>query len=236
MTRHYSAIATHEVQHLLTVIADKSTSHQAYQQAMTDLGQHLGTAMLDAMGHPPTSHHIYLVATAEDADFLASGILKQLEAHLNSVGFACIWNQRTSLFGMKPLAVAPILKQYREPVEQVDTLIVVKSIISGGCVVKTNLQNLIQTLQPQQIFIAAPVLYHTAEASLRQVFPADITNKFRFFYFAQDHERTEQGEVVPGIGGMVYDRLGFNGQSDKNRYTPSIVKQRRQMILESRKF
>ena len=78
-------------------------------------------------------------------------------------------------------------------------------------------------------------MYHQAEIALSQEFPLSISNKFRFFAFAQDDERTEQGEGIPGIGGMVYDRLGFAGQAEKNSYTPTIVKQRRQMILDHRK-
>lgn len=233
MTRQYSALADAAVKQLLNVIADKSTPPQSYQATMTQLGEHLGSAMLAALENK--HQRAYMVATVEDADFLSLGVLQQLETQLDSVGFACFWNQRTTLFDLDALSVAPIVKQYQEPVEQVDTLIVVKSIISGGCVVKTNLQNLIQTISPQRIFIAAPVLYHSAEAALRQVFPPGISQKFEFFYFAVDNERTGQGEVLPGIGGIVYDRLGFDGQEGKNSYTPTIVKQRRQQFLDSRK-
>jgi hypothetical protein len=42
--------------------------------------------------------------------------------------------------------VAPILRKYQEPSDKkVKYLIVLKSIISGACVVRTNLVNLIQT-------------------------------------------------------------------------------------------
>jgi hypothetical protein len=37
--------------------------------------------------------------------------------------------------------------------------------------------------------------------------------------------------VIPGIGGSVYERLGFSGQDDKNRYIPQIVKDRRAMLV-----
>jgi hypothetical protein len=213
MTRQYSALADADVKQLLNVIVDKSTSHQTYQATMTQLGQRLGAAMLAALENK--HQRTYLVATVEDANFLSLGVLQQLETQIDSVGFACFWNQRTTLFDLDALAVAPILKQYQEPATQVDTLIVVKSIISGGCVVKTNLQNLIQTISPQRIFIAAPVLYHRAEAALRQVFQPAIASKFEFFYFAVDDERTGQGEVLPGVGGIIYDLLGFDGQDGK---------------------
>lgn len=234
MTRQYSALADADVKQWLNVIANKSTPPQTYQTAMTQLGQRLGCAMLAALENK--HQRAYLVATVEDADFLSLGVLQRLEPQIDSVGFACFWNQRTTLFDIHALAVAPIVKQYREPAHQVDTLIVVKSIISGGCVVKTNLQNLIQTISPRRIFIAAPVLYHSAEAALRQVFPSDISQKFEFFYFAVDNKRTDKGEVIPGVGGLVYDRLGFDGQEGKNSYTPTIVKQRRKQFLDRRKF
>ncbi|MGD1861301.1 MAG: hypothetical protein ACFB0E_15190 [Leptolyngbyaceae cyanobacterium] len=232
MSREYSDFANDDVKHWLKVIADKSTSPKPYKDAMTALGRHLGMAMATKIS---TQLQVYLVSTVEDADFLALGALQKLESQIDSVGFACFWNERTSLFDRKELAVAPVLKQYREPADQVDTLIVMKSIISSGCVVRTNLQNLIQQMQPKCIFIAAPVVYYQAEGTLREAFGADITNKFQFFYFAKDHERNELGEVLPGIGGMVYTRLGFDGQADKNRYLPAIVKQRRQNIIERRK-
>lgn len=49
---------------------------------------------------------------------------------------------------------------------------------------------------------------------------------FQFFYFAKDDERTPEGEVIPGIGGNVYYRLGFEGQDSKNKYIPEVVKAR----------
>lgn len=126
---------------------------------------------------------------------------------------------------IEDLKVAPILKKYQEPTEnKVKYLIVVKSIISGACVVRTNLVNLIQKIEPEKIFIAAPVIYYNAEEKLQNEFEEHIYQKFKFFYFASDTERTPEGEVIPGIGGNVYTRLGFENQDDKNQYIPEIVK------------
>lgn len=231
MTRQYSTVASNSAKRLLRRLVDKATCPQEYRTAMTKLGCQLGNAMLNVIG--TSGQSAYLVATAEDADFLAQGVLQALEPRLASVGFSCIWNERESLYGLQSLDVAPILKQYKEPVGKVDYLIVVKSIISDSCVVRTNLQNLIQTLQPREILIAAPVIHARAEASLRQVFPQDISDKFHFFYFAEDDERTASGEVLPGIGGMVFERLGFSGQA--SRYIPEIVQERRRSIVKRRK-
>lgn len=231
MTRQYSALANNDVKQWLDIIADKATPPDGYKAAMTHLGEQLGAAMLARI----SQQRVYLVATVEDADFLALGVLQQIEREVDSVGFACFWNERTSLFDISDLAVSPILKQYQEPADQIDTLIIVKSIISGGCVVKTNLQNLIQKIRPQRILIAAPVIYYQAENALKEAFRPEVAEKFQFLYFAKDDERTNVGEVIPGIGGMVYDRLGFEGQGDKNRYVPMVVKRRRQDFMERRK-
>jgi hypothetical protein len=50
-------------------------------------------------------------------------------------------------------------------------------------------------------------------------------------FFAEDDERTEDGIVLPGIGGDVYERLGFEGQETKNRFIPKIVRERRALSL-----
>jgi hypothetical protein len=173
-----------------------------------------------------------LASTVEDADYLAKGVLSRLETHYHDISFACFWNQRFSPFDIPDLQVAPILKKYQEPTQaKINYLIIVKSIISGACVVKTNLTNLIQKIEPEQIFVVAPVIYQGAEEKLKAEFEEDIYQKFQFFYFARDDERKTSGEVIPGIGGMVYERLGFNGQTDKNKYIPEIVKTRRQKML-----
>lgn len=75
-------------------------------------------------------------------------------------------------------------------------------------------------------------MYHNAEQKLTSEFEKDIYDKFQFFYFAKDDERTSEGEVIPGIGGSVYERLGFQGQEDKNKYIPEIVKSRRSKLMK----
>lgn len=231
MTRTYSPYITDVARKLLDQIADKATPIEQYKSAMINLGKALGEQLLQEI--EPNQHQVFLAATVEDADFLAQGILRQLEENSQPVGFACFWNYRTAPFEINDLSAAPILKKYQEPTNQVDVLIIVKSIISGACVVRTNLENLIQKIQPTKILIVAPVMYHRAEESLSQEFDSTVTQKFKFVYFAKDDERTAEGEVVPGIGGSVYERLGFDGQADKNKYVPDIVKDRRGRFLAS---
>jgi len=230
MSRHDSPYNTPHTQQLLDTLADKQVSPTDYRQAMTSLGESFGDIFLHKIPHHQPS--IYLASTVEDADYLAKGVLSRLETRYHDISFACFWNQRFSPFDIPDLQVAPILKKYQEPTQsKVNYLIIVKSIISGTCVVKTNLTNLIQKIEPEQIFVVAPVIYQGAEEKLKAEFEEDIYQKFQFFYFTRDDERNKSGEVIPGIGGMVYERLGFDGQTDKNKYIPEIVKTRRQKML-----
>lgn len=236
MTRVYSDIADKNIQVLLNTLADKNSNSDLYQKTMNEIGIAFGDIILSEIETSMSDlkqSSLYLACTAEDADFLAKGILDRLEKKLNSVAFACFWNQRFSPFEVEDLKVAPIIKKYQEPSEKnIKYLVVVKSIISGACVVKTNLLNLIQTIEPEKIFIVAPAIYHNAEQKLKSEFEKDIYDRFQFFYFAKDDERTPLGEVIPGIGGSVYERLGFKGQEDKNTYVPEIVKSRRSKLMK----
>jgi hypothetical protein len=229
MTRIYSAFANPDIRSLLNQLIDRSTVPELYQQTMIQLGVNLGNVILDQMDY---SASVYLASTVEDADFLSREILERLEAKLKSVAFACFWNQRFSPFEVEDLQVAPILRKYQEPSDKkVNYLVVVKSIISGACVVRTNLIELIQTIEPEKILIVAPVIHSQSEEKLKRDFDPSIYDKFQFIYFAQDDERTVEGEIVPGIGGMVYGRLGFTDQETKNRYTPQLIKARRVKLV-----
>ncbi|KYC44088.1 hypothetical protein WA1_02805 [Scytonema hofmannii PCC 7110] len=226
MSRIYSDLCQEDTQFLLETLADKSIEPEKYREAMKKIGMALGNTTLSQIDN--NQANVYLACTVEDADFLAKGILSILEKHLSNIAFACFWNQRLSPFELEDLKVAPIFKKYQEPCpKKVKYLMVVKSIISGACVVRTNLINLIQKIEPEIIFIVAPVMYQNAEQKLKDEFKESISEKFRFFYFAKDDERTAKGEVIPGIGGNVYLRLGFGGQEQKNEYIPEIVKLRR---------
>ncbi len=233
MSRSYSPIYPRyedRAGKLLDQLSDYSTDPIHYQAAMHGIGVLMGEWLLEEIDDPEAG--VYLAFTVEDADFLAAGILEQMESKLGHVPFACFWNQRFSPFDIDDLNVAPIIREFKEPVgARVKYLIVVKSIISGACVVRTNLEHLIEKIMPERIFIVAPVIHEQSEEKLRREFEPEIYNKFEFFYFAKDSERLPDGEIVPGIGGSVYERLGFEGQDDKNRYTPDTVKRRRSMLI-----
>lgn len=230
MTRTYSSLITAESRVQLDLLANRESSQHVYRDALTQIGEHLGEAVSAKIEDDNAT--VYLACTVEDADFLAKGMLNQLEQRLQSVALACFWNERYSPFGIEGLKIAPIIKKYQEPTDKcVNYLVVIKSIIFGACVVKTNLTNLIQDIKPNEIFIVAPVIYSQAEQKLKAEFEESVYKKFHFLYLAQDNQCNSKGEVIPGIGGMIYDRLGLQGQQGKNRYVPNIVKSRRSRLI-----
>jgi hypothetical protein len=158
VTRTYSALVNPDIKVLLNKLLDKATVPELYQATMTELGSHFGDVLLGNIDERSTS--VYLASTVEDADYLVKGILDQLETQLKSISITCFRNQKLSPFDIEDLQFAPILRKYREPSSKtVNYLVVVKSIISGACVVKTNLLELILKIEPEKIFIVAPVIH-----------------------------------------------------------------------------
>ena len=84
---------------------------------------------------------------------------------------------------------------------------------------------LIEDIQPQKIFIVSPVMHSKSEESLRKEFPRFIADKFEFVVFATDAERTESGEVKPGIGGEIYPLLGLADQPVRVGFMPKLVQE-----------
>lgn len=73
-------------------------------------------------------------------------------------------------------------------------------------------------------------MYKDAQASLEREFPTSISSKFRFLTFAIDTMKDQEKGIIPGIGGMVYPKLGLGDIHEKNKYIPELVKQRSGMI------
>jgi len=216
-----------EIKSLLDKLVDQTTQSQEYAEAFYQLGGALSEFIRDS-NFLSAKTRITLACSSEDADWLSKGILDNLEKHVANINLAVFWNIRANAFENNALAIAPIVKTYIESLENVDILIVCKSIINTSCVVRTNLTYLIERINPGKIFIASPVLFEKAIPNLEKEFPKSISDKFEFFYFAEDNEVTASGEVVPGIGGSVYHRLGLEDAIQKNKYIPMIVKERRE--------
>lgn len=173
---------------------------------------------------------VLLAVTAEDADFLGKGIVENLaEKKKIQSSLAVFWNNHDQV---GEVSIAPIVNEFIPDVSElaeIDHLIIAKSILSGSCVVKTNLLRLLE-LMPQhcQISIAAPVCHIESFEKLEAEFPKHISQKFEYFWLAKDSIRDEHTNIVsPGIGGQVYERLDLpqGMQPAKSGYIPELVTQ-----------
>ncbi len=206
----------------LNILADKSTSPEEYSGAFYKLGEKLSVYINDRLKQ---SKNVVIACSTEDADWLAKGIIDHLSVSKRNL--VVFWNLRTNPFENKTLTIAPIVKTYSEDIDNCDTLIICKSIIYTSCVVRTNLTYLIDKISPKDIIISAPVIFESAEKTLKKEFDESISSKFHFIYFAKDNKATSSGEVIPGIGGEIYKRLGLLDVVNKNKYIPELVKSRR---------
>lgn len=215
-----------EARAVLEKLSELSGKPEEYRVAMQELGMHLGTCIYGKL--PSNITDIRVVCTVEDADFLAKGVIQKLEENGITTNLLCLWNESIKEYG---ISISPILKTYQERIgEHSPALVVVKSIISGACVVKTNITRAVSISNPERVFVVSPVMLEGAEVKLSKVFPRDISEKFEYIHFATDNEKSGNN-VVPGIGGSVYELLGLGDGSSKNKYTPQIVKDRRRKLF-----
>ena len=206
----------------LEALADKTTGVEEYRKAFHMLGEELGKVLAHEY-KAISAEHTMLVCASEDADWLATGVESGFGR--GELKKSVYWSSREVVHinedGSK-VEISPIEKAYEEPIECCELLVIVKSIISTSCVVKTQLTRLIGKISPKQIAILAPVMYKDGIPNLKREFPEEISSRFKFVTFAIDDERVGS-EVVPGIGGMVYPRLGLVDMETKNHYIPEMV-------------
>ena len=203
----------------LQALSKPGISVDEYRGAFHQIGMALGTLLNSKVGN--SYGNTMLACASEDADWLAKGVIDTISQ--KNISLAVFWNGRITLNEETKLEYSPIIKSYIEPIENCQTLILVKSIISISCVIKNQLLHLIGKINPNRIYIIAPVMYKDAQASLMKEFPDYINVKFEFITFAIDTERKPSGEILPGIGGMVYPKLGLGDIREKNKYTPNLV-------------
>ena len=206
--RKYTALASVDTQRLLGVLSDLTSSKDSYRDAMTMLGRNLAVEV-GKRAPGLKDQAVCIACTVEDADFLATGLLvgfQDIGVDPSRLKLVCFWNERVSRFigaDQDSFDVAPIIKEYREVMDfQNMIVVVVKSIISGACVVKTNLATLLDAELPHRVIVAAPVMLEGAEKRLASEFPVATAEKFEYFTFAIDDEKV--GDlVVPGIRGFT---------------------------------
>lgn len=222
MKRDYTSIATDKAIKTLDTLLNSAENNlvNEYRDSMTELGSLLAESILYKIRQGEKS---LVVATAEDADFLQKGVIDTLNSSGLETKMAIYWNNHYQ--SSSKISVAPIVHKFIEnDFECASNLIIVKSIISGSCVVRTNIIETIHEMKDlHNIFILAPVSYKDSEEKLRSEFPEDISNKFVFCSFAIDDERTQDGTVIPGIGGQVYKLLGLDDQPVKTGYIPKAL-------------
>lgn len=213
---------------LVDELPNIKNSPTEYQHQMFEIGKHLADGMLPKLC--ADSYDICVVCTVEDADFLARGLIERLESAglTNRIHLICLWNDKIR---EENISLSPVVREYKEAFDPRHTsFVIVKSIISGACVVKTNLTRAMSFAEPEKIFVAAPVMLIGAEKRLAREFPKEISEKFEFVHFAVDTEKDGEN-VIPGIGGSVYELLGFENSKAKNKYIPKLVKERRRRIF-----
>jgi hypothetical protein len=219
MVNRYSAYAGSEAKADLRTLLASTDNPSVYSATMERLGRHLGDLLNQRISN---EQRCLLASTAEDADYLSRGIYDRLKvSHFTKA--AVFWNNHYSVPGG---SIAPIVHKFLEPgFETTNVLVIAKSVISGSCVVRTNILELIEYVNPETIYIVSPVMHSKSEAALKSEFPAEIAEKFEFIVLAVDEERLANGEVVPGIGGEIYPLLGLRDQPARASYMPQLVRQ-----------
>ncbi|MBK1654229.1 hypothetical protein [Allochromatium vinosum] len=217
-SRKYSDFADDLAKQTLEKLIASVNSPPDYQAAMLELGRQLGRVVGASIPH---GRKCLIVSTAEDADYLASGVMESMQCEHEMLA-AVFWNNHYSIYDA---SIAPIVHQFIQPgFEYADEIVVVKSIISTSCVIRTNILSLIESVSANNIYVVAPVIFFNAEDRLRSEFPTNISDKFRFVFFAVDEERTKAGNVIPGIGGQIYQLLGMHDQPARTGYLPNLVR------------
>ncbi len=172
-----------KILYLLGKLSDKKTESKEYANVMYELGKEFGRLILVKVKNSYKT--VALASTVEDADYLGKGIIDMLEENGKEVLLTVFWNKRFNPNNENQLAVAPIIKEFREKRDiDAPVLIVIKSIISSSCVVRTNLTRLIEESSPEQILVVAPVLLKGAIKSLENEFDTSISKKKAFLDFA----------------------------------------------------
>ncbi len=138
MTRVYTAHDSQEPRDALQRLLDATSEPSAYQAAMVSLGGVLGQELVIALAD---ARHVLLICTVEDADFLACGLIEQIEPQCDAqFHVTCFWNERINLSDAE---LAPIINRYDEPIvwDELDAVIIVKSTVCDQGVVAVRLSS-----------------------------------------------------------------------------------------------
>lgn len=220
--RTYTTFTTSKAKRHLQGLLDSVDDTNAYREHMVALGKLLAATIVPSLLCKNNTDAL-IISTVEDADFLQRGVAMELIDQGIASKLAVFWNHHYQLADRS--SVAPIVHKFiQSGYESATDIIIVKSIMSGSCVVRTNLIEMLDSMQNiDNIYILAPVAHQQSEEKLKAEFPAYISEKFKFICFAIDKKRDVTGEVVPGIGGQVYELLGLKDQPVLTAYMPQAV-------------
>lgn len=203
-------------------LSDLSVPPAAYGQAMHHLGAGLGDLMASRLQLAGRS--VYVAATVEDMDFLGAGLVEAISRHGADVHVACLWIHRATVRSPEPVEVAQVIQEYiDEPPQKVDHFIALKSVISNSCVIRTSIMRMLSDIAPDHIHVTSPVMLRGERRRLEAEFPEETANRFRYWVLAIDAVLDELGNTLPGVGGNVYQRLGFKDDEDKNFHMPEFI-------------
>ena len=137
-----------------------SCDHESYRHTFYSIGVELASILNERI---VDAESVALACASEDADWLAKGIVDNFRSSLD----LCVyWSKRHNL-GLDSennlLEFAAIEKSYEEIHQNVDTLIITKSIISSYCVIKSQIMRLTSKYDFNKIYIVSPVMYKDAE-------------------------------------------------------------------------
>lgn len=158
---------------------------------------------------------VCVAMTAEDADDIGFGMVHALEDAGVRVSVACFWNDQSAAADGPYGMMAPVIQEYVEPLDGVDQIVMVSSMLSDSCVVRTNLVHLMDEIRPCSVHVAAPVMLQGADERLGDEFPPEIAGSFHFWTFEVDKDRAPEGEV--------YGSLGLRDGRTKNWTMPALV-------------
>ena len=146
--RVYSKYTTKKTKEMLIYLTKKITV-QEYKISMFWVGMELGKKIIS---NNPKEKYFYIVSTVEDADFLAKGVMECFKLNNKGFNIACFWNSRETTSDNE--RISPVIRRYIEPYsppgKAKGQVVILKSLISGACVVKTNIKEIIEKINPKK--------------------------------------------------------------------------------------
>lgn len=225
MARQFTELAREigdEALRPLDMLLDKAAASRGYRTAMYALGKALG--LVFCKYQTVADRSVYIGTPAEDADYLARGMIDTLVDAGAEVRFACYW---TAPRKDGPLAFtkAPLItREYKDPFpEYIDHLIAIRSSIARAYTAKFSLDYFADDANYCRSHIIAPVMWSSAWHDITENSNLDKQAPM-VWTFALDED--EGDDLNAGVGGDVYRRLELGPDDMRHALLPTIVHER----------